>query len=65
MLGHNEVEQKNVGFQLECQFHSFGAVRNLAYNLQVRFHLEQTPQAITENRMIVSDHQPNLLWRGL
>ena len=61
VLGHPGIEEQNVRLQLAHQLHSFGAVRGFTDDLMARLRLEQTPQAIADYRVIVSERQPNLL----
>jgi hypothetical protein len=59
VFGHGQVEQKDVGLQLPCQFHRFGPVGRLTQNLDVSFRFQQPAQAIAENWMIVGDNGAN------
>ena len=61
MLGHGQIEQQNVGFQLPRQLHRFGAVRGFAQNLQIGLGFQQPPQTIAENRMVIGNHKANCL----
>ncbi len=61
MLGHGQIEQKNVGLQLPRQLHRFGAIRGFPQNLQVCLRLQQPPQTVAENRMVVGNHKADWL----
>jgi hypothetical protein len=60
MLGHCEIKQKDIRLQFACQSYAFSTVRRFTDDLMVRFRLEQTPQAITEDGVIGRDHKANL-----
>ena len=49
------------GLKCSRQFHRFGAVRSFSQNLEVGFGLEQPPQTVAEDRMVIGNHDANRL----
>ena len=58
-LRHRQIEQENVGLQLPRQFYGFGAVRGFAENLKIGFSLQQSPQAIAKDRVVIGNYEAN------
>jgi len=60
-MGHRQIEEKNVGLDLRRQFDGLQAVAGFSDHFHVGFGLQQAPEAVAENRMIVGNHNANRL----
>ena len=60
---HGEVEQQDVGLHLAREAHGLEAVGRLAHHLEAPVVLEEAPQPLAEDGVVVGDHDPDDLGR--
>ena len=60
---HGEVQQQDVGLHLASQAHGVEAVGRLAHHLEAPVVLEEAPQPLAEDGVIVGDHDSDDLGR--
>jgi len=56
---HPDVHQHDVGLQVASELDRLGAVARLADHLDVRFRLEDQPEAGADERLVVGEQDPN------
>src|SRR5260370_33669278 len=62
LIGHAQVEQENIGFQLAQHLNAVVPVGSLAHNRDFIISVEEFAQTFTEDGMIVSHQDANLLF---
>src|SRR5580700_3403725 len=55
-MRHRQIQQKDVGLDLGRHFHRFETVAGLTHDFHIAFRLQEAPQSVAENRVIVGNH---------